>query len=209
MRQGAHPPALADRAASPGSNQDSAGRALSSSEPSPSKDVNSHGVAHVSATRLGDATGIDAHSGAVQAVTQFIGPFLQAVGKPRLLVALTWSHGLLNVAVIVALGLLLREATSEAQIMAIAASKIVLFLLVPLPFLLGLVLRHAGVPIADFLGSLFPSISAAVAVGLTALACMSIAGAASAGPLVTILASGIPAPGPFASEWRNALPVTT
>ena len=77
--------------------------------------------------------------------------------------------------------------------MAIAASKIALFLLVPLPLLLGLVLRLAGVSIADFARSLAPSLSAAGGVGLVAFAGMSIVGAASPGPVATILAGAIPA----------------
>ncbi len=104
--------------------------------------------------------------GAVRATSAFSGPMLQALGRPQHQALLAWLVGGLSAAVFVLVGIVLRSAPTQDQILWMAVSRSVLFGGVFLALNVVLLVRVGGLALKE-LGSI--TLPSALAGGLAAL----------------------------------------
>jgi O-antigen/teichoic acid export membrane protein len=64
--------------------------------------------------------------GAVRSLTLFTGPMLQALGRPRILAAMSWATAAASATTFVLVGLAVRDSSLEVQVVGIAASRALL-----------------------------------------------------------------------------------
>lgn len=83
--------------------------------------------------------------GAIRAVVELVGPVLQARGHPHRQAVLTWSLAALSAGSYVAVGLLLRDASSTAQVVSMALSRALVYTVILGPLTLAIISRYGGV----------------------------------------------------------------
>jgi O-antigen/teichoic acid export membrane protein len=96
----------------------------------------------------------------------FTGPLLFAVGRPRFRAIMLWVLGAISAAVVVAVGSALDDSAIEDQIVGMAASRALLFMLVFVPINVAIIVHLTGLRVRELL----PGVPAPLASGLAALA---------------------------------------
>jgi teichuronic acid exporter len=104
--------------------------------------------------------------GIVKGVVFFSGPLLFAVAKPLLRAAMLWVLGALSALTVVGVGLALTDGSTDDQILGMAGSRALLFLLAILPINLAILVRFGGLR----LRRLAPALPGPLASGLAAFA---------------------------------------
>lgn len=107
--------------------------------------------------------------GMFEGFSQFAGPLLQAVGRPKLLAAFAWLQTALNAALLVLASLLLRGATDRIVVLGVSLTHLVALFLVGIPLAMYSLRRFCQVTIADVLKKLSPSLIAGAATAVVAL----------------------------------------
>jgi O-antigen/teichoic acid export membrane protein len=102
--------------------------------------------------------------GAARTLTLFTGSLLQAIGRPGLMAAMTWSLALVNIAAFTAAGMWLRALQVLDQIRAIAAVRTGIFALLYSPTNLVLLLWFSGNTPWRLLRVVLPSLCGAASV---------------------------------------------
>lgn len=139
--------------------------------------------------------------GVARAMTMLNGPVLQASGSPGLLAAISWFGAAVSAATLVVVGLALEDESVTAQVVGMAASRAIIFVLVFLPLgQLAVGRRLPGAGMAPYLRRVLPPVAACsimAAVGALASAAMLDGGSAPAlvvlvvGGAVTVAALGL------------------
>lgn len=99
-------------------------------------------------------------AGAVRALVLFVGPMLQALGRPHQLAALAWFAAVLSAATFVVAGWLIKGAGEADQVLGMAFSKVALWLGVFLTMNLAILCRVCRIPGARLLAALAPGVIA-------------------------------------------------
>lgn len=113
--------------------------------------------------------------GAVRGLVLFVGPMLQALGRPHQLAALSWLAALLSAATFVVAGWWMQGAAETDQVLGMAFSKAALWLGFFLTLNLVILCRMCRIPRARLLATLLPGVAATVA-GAAAGAMVSLFG---------------------------------
>lgn len=116
------------------------------------------------------ALAILAICGAVQALTAFLTPLLQSVGRTGTLAVLAWAQGLLGAAIFSAVGSISADWGLPLQTASIGMAKGLLLVLIPLPALLFASRHVIQLPMRQLLASVIPAGLCASAVGVASLA---------------------------------------
>lgn len=107
--------------------------------------------------------------GALQSISAFLGPLLQAVGKPKWLLGFVWLHALLMACLLVLTGITCDGLPHSAQTIWIASSRAWLALVVALPMSVWVLARVTDIRIADLVGVIRRPLTHAIGVlGLAA-----------------------------------------
>jgi O-antigen/teichoic acid export membrane protein len=101
--------------------------------------------------------------GAVRATTMLLGPILQALGRTRLFAAVSWFNGGLSALSFVIAGVLLSKSSVEHQVVAMSASRAVLYGVVFLSLNLWVLKWATKMPVLTVLSTSAPSFFAALA----------------------------------------------
>jgi teichuronic acid exporter len=104
--------------------------------------------------------------GIVKGLSTPLGPLLFATAKPLLRAAMLWALGALSAMTVVVVGLALEGAAADDQLLGMAASRALLFLLAILPINFAILVRFGGI----HLRALLPSARAPLASGAAAFA---------------------------------------
>jgi teichuronic acid exporter len=105
-------------------------------------------------------------AGAGKAVIAFTGPLLFALGRPGFRAVMLWLLGAASATAVVAVASVLQSASAERQILGVALSRAVLFLLVFVPVNLLIVDRLTGFRLRAFAAmAAAPAAAGAAAVG--------------------------------------------
>lgn len=114
-----------------------------------------------------DALKLLALVGIAKAVIAFTGPLLFAVGRPAFRAVMLWLLGGASATAVVVVASLLRSASEERQIVGVAASRALLFLVVFVPINLLVVRRLTGFGLRAFAAlAAAPAAAGAAAVGV-------------------------------------------
>jgi O-antigen/teichoic acid export membrane protein len=109
-------------------------------------------------------------AGVVLAISQFIGPLLQAVSKPHYAAAIMWADAALSVGFLLAAALFLRHSESHRQVMGIAIIRLVADASFMIPCLLFVLRRFAGIRTKELLAMVYaPAMSGFAIIGAVAL----------------------------------------
>ena len=104
--------------------------------------------------------------GAIQTLTQFLGPLLQSLGKPGALAAIVWAQGLLGALCFAAIGSLSSSADVAVQTASVGVAKSLIFVFLPLPALLLLSRRLLGLSSRQMMRATLPAWGCAATVYL-------------------------------------------
>lgn len=102
-------------------------------------------------------------AGMVRGVTLFLGPVMQALGRPHLLAGLLWAYAIPSALAFLAVSVLLGDAPTGAQTTGIAASRTGLFVLVFLPVNVLIARRLLGLNRFELSRSIAPAVAVAAA----------------------------------------------
>jgi len=102
--------------------------------------------------------------GALQSLSQFTGPLLQAISKPNLHAMLVWIEGFINLSVVVTLGIFLKYSPTLQQITGLATGKVAVAFLVASPLLLALLVHFCRISLKDILSTITPAVYAGTTV---------------------------------------------
>lgn len=106
-------------------------------------------------------------AGAMRALSLFIAPVLQAVGRPHLFAAFTWTSAAASAATLLVAGTLAPSQGPRDQLVAMASSRVAVHLMVAVASVV-IVRRILGVSAARFGRSLLPPFAAALALAAVA-----------------------------------------
>lgn len=93
----------------------------------------------------------------------FVGPMLQALGRPHQQALLSWATAALSSAGFLGAGLLFRGASQEVELAGLALSRTMLYLGVFATIFIVLVLRLAKLRMHELFGAIAPAVGAALA----------------------------------------------
>jgi teichuronic acid exporter len=105
-----------------------------------------------------------AFCGAIETLTQFVGPLLQSLGRPGSLAALMWIQGAVGAILFAATGALFADADLAFQSASIGLARGLLFMAVSLPALLVFSSRLIGLRLQTALRAIFPAALCALSV---------------------------------------------
>lgn len=109
-------------------------------------------------------------AGMIYVVGQFVGPLLQAVGKPHYLAVLQWSQSAVGLSLAALVAFHLRKATVWSQIMGFAGVRLTMSLVVGMLMLLVILPRLSRISCKEFIQTVAPALaSAGAVVGLVLL----------------------------------------
>lgn len=103
--------------------------------------------------------------GMISMFSYFTGPLLQGLGKPHYMAVLEWTRTAVNVGALVLAAFLLKDATTDRQILGIAVARLVTMGLIVVPAYLFLLLRFSRVSWKELFTTAAPSLLAAGAIG--------------------------------------------
>jgi O-antigen/teichoic acid export membrane protein len=95
--------------------------------------------------------------GLAKALILFTGPLLFAVGKPHFRTVMVWVFAVVSSVSFVAVGLALRQKGTEEQVVGMAASRTLLFIVIFTPVNLLLIKHITGLSLRRQTASLIPS----------------------------------------------------
>jgi O-antigen/teichoic acid export membrane protein len=107
--------------------------------------------------------------GMFEGFSQFAGPLLQALGRPKLLAVIAWLQTALNAALLALASLLLRGATDRIVVLGVSVTHLVALFVVGIPLAMYSLRRFCQITIADVFKKLSPSLIAGTATALVAL----------------------------------------
>jgi polysaccharide transporter, PST family len=126
--------------------------------------------------------------GVAKALVLFTGPLLFAIGKPHFRTVMVWVFAALSTAAFIAVGVALRGKGVGDQVLGMAASRTLLFIVLFTPVNLIVLSRLTGLSIRSLCASLVPS-TAAGAVGALGVIGLKAGGLLDALPAVAALAA--------------------
>jgi O-antigen/teichoic acid export membrane protein len=94
----------------------------------------------------------------------FTGPLLQALGKTRQIAGLEWGRAVVNVLILTVAGFLVRTASQDTQVMAIAIGRLIAAVFLVGPVFVFILLKHCRVSAWEFGAAIAPSAVAALSV---------------------------------------------
>src|SRR5262249_7965520 len=94
----------------------------------------------------------------------FTAPVLQALGRSHLVARLEWTRALTGFAFFSMVGMIVQDASSENQVLAIAGTRLVLNALLVIPVFVFFLNRYTGISLRDLIIISFPPISASAAI---------------------------------------------
>lgn len=128
---------------------------------------------------------------ATEIVALFVGPALQAMGRPGRLAQLSWISGAAGTAALVVVGVVFSDASLEQQLTATAVVRTALMVLVVTPITLRYLYRFVGVSWRDVWTALRSPLAVTIVVSLSALAMSAGLRPASSSPVVRLLGIGV------------------
>lgn len=103
--------------------------------------------------------------GAARAVTLVAGPLVQSIGRPRLLMVMSWSLAAVNTVAFCLVGwLLMNHDNIETQAMGVAAARAVVFCIFYAPVCLWIMSKVLHMPLSELFKSLKPALISSAAV---------------------------------------------
>jgi len=109
-------------------------------------------------------------SGIAMVFAIFTGPLLQAISMPRQFAVLEWTRTLVTIGILIGAAILVRDATTERQIVGIALANLVTGAVFVTPVFLYILIRICRITIRELVSSIAPSaIAAATVVGAVML----------------------------------------
>jgi O-antigen/teichoic acid export membrane protein len=107
--------------------------------------------------------------GVTKALIVFEGSVLFAVGRPRIRAFVIWSLAAVSVAAFVGAALVLRDSSTQHEVVGMALSRVALFVAIFMPVTVMVIARVTGSRTLPLLGELIrPSIAGLAAVGVVA-----------------------------------------
>jgi O-antigen/teichoic acid export membrane protein len=97
----------------------------------------------------------------------FTGPLLQAVSKPKLLAILEWARMAAGTAILVLVGLIVRDGSINSQIMGIALARLTTTVFLVTPVFLYILMRICRISVRDLASAVMPSALASASVVLS------------------------------------------
>jgi len=91
----------------------------------------------------------------------FTGPFMQALARTRALAVLEWARTVAGVLLIVAVGLAVRNAPLNSQIVGIGLARLAISGLIVAPVFLYILMRLADISFFEMASSVFPALASA------------------------------------------------
>jgi O-antigen/teichoic acid export membrane protein len=128
--------------------------------------------------------------GFVKGITLFIGPLLQAVGKPAASAFSVWCLTILNTAAVLIVVLLFQTSSADRQSLAVAWVRAAFFVGLFLPLTLILARRFAKVRLVNLASALLPGLAVGCAVAVLQILILGRMGTWRVGPVVSLSISG-------------------
>jgi teichuronic acid exporter len=103
--------------------------------------------------------------GIAQSVSYFVGPILQALGKPHYLAVLEWTHALVSAGLLALAAAVLRNKSTSAQVTGIAATRSITVIIFLTPVVFACLRKYVGVRMGSIVRAIGPSLASATVMG--------------------------------------------